>query len=117
MKIIDDTESICTVNNYGTKIWINKDGKIHREGNQPAIEYVDGYKAWYINGELHRDNDEPAAEDHGYKAWFKNGSRHRVKGAAIEYPNGTKSWYLNDKYIECKSQKEFKKYLLILTFK
>ena len=31
--------------------WHNEQGQTHREGGLPAIEWVDGDKAWYINGE------------------------------------------------------------------
>jgi len=42
----------------------------------PAIEWADGYKAWYLNGEFHR-----------------------IDGPAIEHSNGDKSWYLNGEHI------------------
>ena len=32
----------------------------------------------------------------GNKAWYLNGERHREDGPAIEYLDGTKRWYLND---------------------
>ena len=31
----------------------------------------------------------------GDKHWFLNGNRHRIDGPAIEYSNGDKSWYFN----------------------
>jgi len=31
--------------------WHNEQGQMHREGGLPAIEWVDGDKSWYINGE------------------------------------------------------------------
>jgi hypothetical protein len=31
----------------------------------------------------------------GYKAWYLNGQRHREDGPAIEYADGGKYWYLN----------------------
>ena len=34
----------------GNKLWFQND-KLHREDG-PAIEYVDGYKAWCINGKF-----------------------------------------------------------------
>ena len=65
----------------------------HREDGA-AVEYPNGYKSWYINGERHRE-DGPAIEWPGYKAWFINGTRHREDGPAIEFSNGHKAWYLN----------------------
>ena len=35
--------------------------------------WANGYKAWYLNGKLHRE-DGPAMEwANGYKAWWLNG--------------------------------------------
>ena len=31
----------------------------------------------------------------GYEAWYLNGQRHREDGPAVEYANGDKEWYLN----------------------
>ena len=50
--------------------------------------YEDGYKSWWLNGELHRE-DGPACEYSEYKSWWLNG-KHREDGAAIEYPDGDK---------------------------
>ena len=51
---------------------------------------------YYLNDKLHRV-DGPALEfNNGYKAWYKNGLRHREDGPAIENPEGFKMWYLND---------------------
>jgi len=39
----------------------------------PAVVSTNGYKAWYLNGNLHRE-DGPAVEySNGYKAWYQNG--------------------------------------------
>jgi hypothetical protein len=37
------------VDEFGTK-WTFLDGKYHREGG-PAVEYPNGTKSWYLNGE------------------------------------------------------------------
>jgi len=34
----------------------------------------------------------------GYKAWYLNGKLHKEDGPAVEYANGNKAWYLNGKY-------------------
>jgi len=58
--------------------------------------YSNGYKAWYLNGKLQRE-DGPAAEGgNDYKAWYLDGKRHREDGPAIVWSNGDKQWYLND---------------------
>ena len=63
-----------TVDEEGTTRWY-KDAKckvLHRE-NGPAIEYADGDKSWYQNGQLHR-TDGPAVEwADGIKEWYING--------------------------------------------
>ena len=60
--------------------WCNLGGAFHRDDG-PAIEYDDGFKAWWINGQ-----------------------RHRTDGPAIEFANGDKYWYINGKEY---SEKEF----------
>jgi hypothetical protein len=67
----------------GNIFWYNKKEELHREGDLPAVEKNNGYKAWYINGKLHRDN-----------------------GPAIQYPNGEEYWYKNGfKYISIDKEK------------
>lgn len=67
------------------------------KNNHNYTKLVDGDKAWWLNGKLHRE-DGPAVEHlNGDKAWFVNGELHREDGPAIEYTNGTNEWYLNDK--------------------
>ena len=76
----------------GYKYWyIN--GQLHREDG-PAIEGADGYKVWYIKGQCHRE-DGPAVEwADGDKAWYINGQLHREDGPAVERANGSKFWYI-----------------------
>jgi hypothetical protein len=64
-----------TTDQYGNKYCRNSKGQFHRIDG-PAIEGLDGFKAWYVNGK-----------------------RHRVNGPAIEYPNDSKSWYINGKWL------------------
>jgi hypothetical protein len=55
-----------------------------------------GTVAYYLNGELHRE-DGPAIEmKDGRKAYYLNGLRHRIDGPAIEYLDVYKKWWLND---------------------
>ena len=53
-------------------------GEIHRDNDQPAVIYPDGTKYWYQNGMPHRDNDQPA----------------------VIYPAGTKFWYQHGRFIK-----------------
>jgi hypothetical protein len=85
-----------TVDKDKTIHWYNDKGQLHRLDG-PAIEYVDGYKAWHVEGKCHR-LDGPAVEwASGYKAWWVEGKRHRLDGPAIEGADGTKSWFVEGK--------------------
>ena len=79
------TNSICKIDEDGTKRWYNDKGKLHRENDLPAIEWTDGSKEWWLNGKLHRENDLPAIEySDGTKFWYLNGKFHRENGPACE---------------------------------
>ena len=67
--------------------WHNFSRKLHRLDG-PAIEYANGYKAWYVNDRLHR-----------------------LDGPAIECADGGKWWYVDDKYVPVNSQEEFEQWL------
>ena len=75
-----------------------------------TVEVYDGYKKWYLNGKLHRE-DGPAIENsNGTKFWYLNGKLHRGDGPAIEYSDGNKYWYLNgEKLTKKKWEKRIKK--------
>ena len=56
----------------GTRYQINQQGQHHREDG-PAIEWPDGTKFWYRDGNLHRE-DGPASEyANGAKEWWYKG--------------------------------------------
>ena len=96
-----------TVDEQKTIRWYNDKDERHRLDG-PAVEWLDGYKAWWIDGKLHR-LDGPAVEDaYGYKAWFVDGKRHRLDGPAVEYADGSKEWWVNDKYM---TEKAFNEYI------
>ena len=75
--------------------WVN--GLLHRDGDLPVIEYANGNKEWRVNGLLNREGGLPAVEKaNGDKEWWVNGRRHRDGGLpAIEYADGYKSWWVN----------------------
>ncbi len=50
----------------GDKIW-HKNRKRHRDNDEPAIEYINGDKEWYINGKLYSSMVK------GNRFWFENG--------------------------------------------
>ena len=77
---------------------INGVHKLHRVDG-PAVEFANGIKIWYQNGQLHR-LDGPAIErTNGDKEWFQDGQRHRVDGTAVEYATGDKFWYQNGQLV------------------
>jgi len=66
---------MLTIDENGNRKWRNSKDKLHRLDG-PAIEYRDGYKSWYKNGELHR-LDGPAIEyANGYKVWYIDGVKY-----------------------------------------
>jgi len=60
----------------GNKQWLNSKNERHRDDG-PAIEWIDGTKQWWINGQLHRED-----------------------GPAIEWAGGKKEWYIKNKGIQ-----------------
>jgi len=91
-------EQYIHIDEYGNKRYY-KDRKmtiLHRLGGGPAVEYADGGKAWYVDGQLHRLDGRPAIEGaKGYKLWYVNGRLHRLDGPAVQYTNGHKAWYVD----------------------
>jgi hypothetical protein len=63
------------IDREGTKRWYDSNGKVHRDDG-PAVEYANGYNAWYQHGNCHRDD-----------------------GPAMEWVSGRKFWYLNNKHL------------------
>jgi hypothetical protein len=49
--------------------------RLHRT-NGPAIEYADGDKSWYIEGELHRTDGPAVDRVDGYKWWYIEGKEY-----------------------------------------
>jgi len=45
----------CLINGNNCKAWF-KNGKYHRE-NSPAVEYPDGSKTWWLNGEEYTEQE------------------------------------------------------------
>ena len=55
----------------------------------------DGNKIWYQNGLWHRTDGGPAVEyPNGYKAWWQNNQVHRLDGPAVEFSDGYKEYYV-----------------------
>ena len=68
------------------KQWFDFDlNKTHRQDG-PAIEWSDGEKWWYVNGE-----------------------RHRLDGPAIEWSDGEKWWYVDGKQLDTEEVEQWLK--------
>jgi len=97
--ISHNTRIFCTIDSYGHKTWKNKEGKIHRDNDLPAIILADGNQHWYKEGKCHRDNDQPAViHPDGTQLWYKEGKCHRDHDLpVIIYADGSKEWRKNNK--------------------
>jgi len=67
-------EQYIHTNKNGVKFYYkDREMTIAHRLDGPAIEYANGYKAWYVDDKLHR-LDGPAIEDaDGDKAWYVDG--------------------------------------------
>ena len=87
-----------------------------------SIKYTDRNGDVYFRDEnhlYHRGDDLPAIElIDGYRAWFWHGERHRTAGPARIYHNRTdeKEWWVNGERIYCKTQEEFEKLMRMKAF-
>lgn len=71
-----------------------RDGQVHRDDG-PAVEFADGSRTWYQEDELHRV-DGPAVENvDGMRAWLLHGQLHREDGPALVHPDGTYEWHVH----------------------
>jgi hypothetical protein len=80
-------------------IWF-KDGKIHRDGGQPAIIEFTGQrkKSWWLNGNLWRAGDKPTIVSPTGRSWHKNNHLHRGRDKpAVITMDGTRKWIQNGK--------------------
>ena len=41
----------------GNVFWRNKEGKGHREGGLPAVEWANGDKSYYVNGKQYTEEE------------------------------------------------------------
>lgn len=78
----------------GKTVWKNERGKFSRPDG-PAIETTDGYKAWYLDGKVHRLNGHAREWANGMKEWWVNDQLSRLDGPAIESSDGEKYWYID----------------------
>ena len=93
---------ICKIDGISMRKEIDQDGTI---------------RYYNENNEFHRE-DGPAIEfTNGYKAWYKNGFLHKEDGHAIEYSNGNKEyWYNNVRHPEIKTDEELIRFIKLMVF-
>lgn len=80
-----------------TKAWY-VNGKLHREGDLPAVVYLNGTKLWYNNGKKHRENKSAVEYADGDTEWWLEGLRHCETGPALTYNNCDgkhKEWWIH----------------------
>jgi hypothetical protein len=69
-------EQFIHIDKYGNRLYFkDKEMNIRHRLDGPAIESLNGYEGWYLNGK-----------------------RHRLDGPAIEYADGTKFWCVGGEY-------------------
>jgi len=69
---IKNSAPTLTIDSRGNRVWTNSEGNFHRLDG-PALDYANGYKAWYQNGKRHRTDGPAIKYGDGYKAWHLNG--------------------------------------------
>lgn len=77
----------------GVKSWHYRGHLQSRANGDSAMEWPNGTKKWYRQGQLHRTEGPAVTRPNGYCEYWYYGMRHRDDGPAIIEANGTKKWY------------------------
>jgi hypothetical protein len=80
-------KTVVTVSPSGTRQYFNPEKVLHREDG-PAVEWPDGGKEYWINGERHREGGPAIEYASGTRYYYIRGKRHREDGPAIEWADG-----------------------------
>ena len=82
------------IDHFGTRRWRDSEGKIHRDGDFPAVIDATGPMTWFQHGQIHREGDRPARIGaDGTRMWWKNGEVHRDNDRpAIMQSDGIQIW-------------------------
>ena len=83
---------------HGNRFYYDNAGLLHRTDG-PAVEYSNGDKVWYQNGQLHRTDGPAIDRASGHKEWWQNDQCHRTDGPAVVFEDGDKRWCINGKYL------------------
>ena len=84
-EVFDALKYRTEVDEHGNRFYCNNAGEWHRE-NGPAIEWSNGTKIWYQNGQLHRIGGPAIVCTNGHKEWWQNGRRHRTDAQPLSLP-------------------------------
>lgn len=84
--------------NKGTQRFYDENGELHRDNDEPALICSYGSQYWYKHGLQHRDRG-PAVITPTYEEWRQNGKFHRLDGPALKFYDhiSNEHWYLNGK--------------------
>jgi len=84
--------------NKNTLRFYDENGNLHRDNDEPALICTYGSQYWYKHGLQHRENG-PAVITHTYEEWRQNGKLHRVDGPAFKFYGNVMNehWYLSGK--------------------
>jgi hypothetical protein len=78
---------------YNTIIYCKDD--YNKECDNEEFNYNEFFDKCYYRGYVMHRDDGPAIEwGDGSKSWYFEGNRHRENGPAIEWDNGDKGWWL-----------------------
>lgn len=83
----DDRPAVI-YNNGSSRYWY-RNGKLHRDGDMPAIIISDDTQYWYKNGLLHRHGKPAIVESDGHAVWYQDGIK--IKECNDYFPIGRKS--------------------------
>jgi hypothetical protein len=87
------------------KMYKNKKGELHRTDG-PAVQQVDGYRAWYFENKRHRIGGPAIIDSDGSQQWWVNDKLHRTDGPAIVYAerciitNVKREWWVDGELIK-----------------
>jgi hypothetical protein len=77
-------KSTMTTRPDGTREWRNEKGELHRDGDLPAVQFLDGSLEYYAEGKRHREGDRPAVvQAGGLRIFWQKGKRFREGGKPV----------------------------------
>jgi len=87
----------------GNIYYYNENYRLHRL-NGPAVEHIDGYKEYWVDGKRHRLDGPAIIYPNGTEEYWVDDKLHRLDGPAIIWYDGSKEYWINGKEL---NKKEF----------